>query len=466
MYSRFFKDECISSKWYKSLYSDVRRSKLDSKVHYQLYGKNEDRFSNLNSFLNHDSSDKKKVVNFVIKILFYQILFCKNKFIKKIIFKTILFLEKRKLKKFANCPLIITSWLGDGLKFAVDLYATRQSQHKPIIVFRGLKHLGSMKYQPMLVEFWSKGKIVGKTSLLFPIDVIHSWRTGINEEVDVHLHHIFEIELFLEEFCKRIKPKITFYIHDYSLFTNNFHLLVNSSSKLLLLNQQLEFPNSIIALKEIKKLIRLYVCPSIRSFELCLSILPKESLHCAYHPEQSEIENIEPISPKQKSINNVLILGNLGVNKAGAVIEKFIRFCDIGDKPFHFLHIGNGKINGLGQNYSYLGYIDRKEIYSKVMNLDVSFAFIPFTAEETYSFTLSDIFLLKLPLISTRIGSVPERTLGRQKTILLKKNATNQEILKAFNNIIVGQVNKKKTFIPSKHFDLRKRLARDYFFLG
>jgi hypothetical protein len=465
MYSRIFKGNSISSKWYKSLYSDVRESKLDSKVHYDLYGKNEARFPNLKAFLNHGGLDKRKITNFIIRILFSLILFSQNTFIKKVIFKTILFLEKRKLKKFANCPLIMTSWLEDGVKFAVDLYANRQSQDKSIIVFRGLKHLGSETYQPMIVEFWTNSKIVGKTSLLFPIDLIYSWRIESKKKIDIHLHHIFGIESFIEELCKRIKPKITFYIHDYSLFTSNFHLLNNSSSKRFLLNQELEFPNSIIAFKKIKGFIRLYVCPSIRSFELCLSILPKKSLHCAYHPEQSGIENIEPLTPRRKSIKNVLILGNLGPNKGGAIVEKFIRFCEIGNMPFRFVHIGNGQVNGLGQNYSYLGYINRKDIYSKVMNLDVSFAFIPFTAEETYSFTLSDIFLLRLPLISTRIGSIPERTLGRQKTILLRKNATNQEILQAFNKITLGQVSQKETTIPSGHLNLRKRQTSDYLFL-
>jgi hypothetical protein len=465
MYNRVFKDDYISSKWYKSLYSDVRESKIDSKDHYRLYGKNESRFPNLKAFLNHGALEEKKITNLIIKILFYQILFFQNRFSKKVIFKIILFLEKRKLKKFSNCPIIITSWLDDGVKFATDLYASKQSQNKTIVVLRGLKHLGSESYQPMLVEFWTSGKIVGKTSLLFPIDVIYSWRTDMKIEINVHLHHIFEIESFIEEFCRRINPKIIFYIHDYSLFTSNFHLLSSSGSKRFLLNQHLNFPNSIINLKKIKRFISLYVCPSVHSFDQCLSILPRKSLHCAYHPEQSEIENIEPLTPRQKSVNNVLILGNLGPNKGSAIIENFIRFCAIGNRPFHFMHIGNGKINGLGKNYSYLGYISRKDIYSKILSLDVSLAFIPFTAEETYSFTLSDIFLLRLPLVSTKIGAIPERTLGRQKTVLLRKNPTNQEILAAFYRILSSKGSLNKISIPSKYLELRKRLTGDYFFL-
>jgi hypothetical protein len=460
-----FKNDYISSRWYKSLYRDVRESNLDSKSHYQLYGKNEARFPNLKAFFNHGVLEQNKIVNFIIKILFYQILFFQNRFIKTGIFNAVLFLEKKKLKKFANCPLIITSWLDDGVKIAVDLYAKRQSQYKTIIVLRGLKNLGSENYQPMLVEFWTNGKIVGKTSLLFPIDVIYSWRVELKIEIDVHLHHVFEIESFIEEFCKRIKPKITFYVHDYSLFTSNFHLLSNAASKRFLFNQHLNFPNSIIDFKKIKRFIKLYVCPSSQTFEYCLSILPKKSLHCAYHPEQIEVENIEPLTFRQKSIYNVLILGNLGPNKGGVIIDKFIRFCEVGNKPFHFLHIGNGGMHEPGQNYSHLGYINRKDIYNKVLNLDVSFAFIPFTVEETYSFTLSDIFLLRLPLISTRIGSVPERTFGRPKTILLRKNTTNQAILKAFNKIIFEQASLKGTSVPNNYLDLRKRKTSDYFFL-
>ena len=63
---------------------------------------------------------------------------------------------------------------------------------------------------------------------------------------------------------------------------------------------------------------------------------------------------------------------------------------------------------------------------------EFDFAWLPFQSPETYSFTLSEIFKLRLPLISTEIGAISERCHSRENTILLKINADIEEILVAF----------------------------------
>jgi hypothetical protein len=97
--------------------------------------------------------------------------------------------------------------------------------------------------------------------------------------------------------------------------------------------------------------------------------------------------------------------------------------------------------------------------------LDLDFAFLPFQAEETYSFTLSDIMFLGLPLVTTAVGAIPERCQGRRNTILVSKDSETKDIIKVFESItvIASKIKSKKVDkVQLQRFSRNKSL---YFFL-
>jgi hypothetical protein len=108
--------------------------------------------------------------------------------------------------------------------------------------------------------------------------------------------------------------------------------------------------------------------------------------------------------------------------------------------------------------------LGRSEIEKSIELLNVDFAWLPFQCEETYSFALSDIFLSHLPLISTNLGAISERCLGRDLTLLLEPNLDVFSIVEVFKSFLassqdveVVKINNDKNNDLAELNTLRKR---------
>ena len=66
-----------------------------------------------------------------------------------------------------------------------------------------------------------------------------------------------------------------------------------------------------------------------------------------------------------------------------------------------------------------LGSYHQEDLNTLICRLRPHLAWLPFTAPETHSFSLSDAMLQGLPILATGIGAVPERVRGRPSTWLL-----------------------------------------------
>jgi hypothetical protein len=94
--------------------------------------------------------------------------------------------------------------------------------------------------------------------------------------------------------------------------------------------------------------------------------------------------------------------------------------------------------------------------------LDLDFAFLPFRVEETYSFALSDIFLLQLPLVTIGRGAITERCFGRVHTIVLPPKSGFKEVIQNFFNIALNKDSQK---ISKISLEKRTRNPNLYYFL-
>ena len=107
--------------------------------------------------------------------------------------------------------------------------------------------------------------------------------------------------------------------------------------------------------------------------------------------------------------------------------------------------------------------MNRNELLDECKKIPISFAFLPFQVDETYSFTLSDVFLLQLPLIVSEVGAIPERCINRNLTLFIDPDSPERQILKSFNRLVSAP--KDKCFSDSTlSSDLKlKRLRKLYF---
>jgi hypothetical protein len=98
--------------------------------------------------------------------------------------------------------------------------------------------------------------------------------------------------------------------------------------------------------------------------------------------------------------------------------------------------------------------------------LDLDFAYLPFQAEETYSFTLSDVMMLELPLVASDVGAINERCVRRNNSILISRNSKVEDIINNFYLITKNRFTPIPGRISSDTFLKRTRKKNLYLFLG
>jgi glycosyltransferase involved in cell wall biosynthesis len=74
-----------------------------------------------------------------------------------------------------------------------------------------------------------------------------------------------------------------------------------------------------------------------------------------------------------------------------------------------------------------LGPYALSDLHALVCRMRPHLAWLPFTAPETHSFSLSDVMLQGLPLLATGIGAIPERVEGRPLTWLVEPDEASPE---------------------------------------
>jgi hypothetical protein len=138
----------------------------------------------------------------------------------------------------------------------------------------------------------------------------------------------------------------------------------------------------------------------------------------------------------KEDVFNVLIIGHLGKYKGSSAISKLKKVVENEKLPYRFLHFGRNALFDNDNYYINIPNMNRNELLDECRKLPISFAFLPFQVDETYSFSLSDVFLLRLPLVVSKVGAIPERCLKRDLTLLIDPDSTERQILESFNRLV------------------------------
>lgn len=112
--------------------------------------------------------------------------------------------------------------------------------------------------------------------------------------------------------------------------------------------------------------------------------------------------------------------------KGGAVFRKVARLALDQGLPFEFHAVGTVDAGDLGNIIAH-GTEPHKMAETAaavVAEVRPHLAWFPFQAPETYSFALSDALAMRLPVLASRLGAIPERLEGRRLTWLLPFDAS------------------------------------------
>ena len=457
----------VSPNWYKNLYKDVFESGIDPQFHFAKYGKSEKRFSNPLTFLN-QFENSPLFLNLIITILFYSIPKFSNYKFATTLFNLCIKYEVSKFKDFNFDEICIASSLKDGVAEATMIYNSKFSNFKYFGVLKGLPHTNGTDMYPMVLEIWRNSEIVKKIPLIFPFFDLHFYDKNISKINRIFIQHLFQIEVTVSYFIKNFNfTSFTFFIHDFYLFTSKYHLYDEVSKKNYTFDYaSRNFPNNKIQLNEFIDRVDNFICPSKFMYDKCVKYIPRNKLIWLYPPEKENIENLPVQNIEKQDTHSILIIGNLGNYKGSQLIYNVKNLIEKGHHPYRFLHIGSNPIFQNDKFYTNISNLDRQELLILCKKLPISFAFLPFQADETYSFTLSDIFMLQLPLITSNVGAIPERCLNRELTFLMSRDTSAKSVIDLFNKLITTRVNKNfnKSDIPEILKMKRKRISSTYDF--
>ncbi len=457
----------VSKIWYLNFYPDVRKARLNPKVHFLSHGLKESRYANISQFLYQGKSNAlEKVYNLFIHISFIFICTFKQKNIRLIFLRLIVTLQAKKLIKFRVNSLLITSWLKDGVEEAVKLYIQLQSKDSKIALLKGVKDTEDTRSSPMIIEIWENNQLLYATGILYPIETFNKLARNHKSALNLYIHHTFKIEQSVFEFLKLFTGKKYLYIHDYYIFTTNWHLFLENLPKKDLGYFKKFSPNKNINLDNLIQNIDLFICPSKNVYFNCKPFIPESKLYWVYPPEKDNLESLNVNRIELKPKYKVLIIGNLGKYKGSAIASEVIDFCGQNHLPFEFIHFGREPIDNSFANYvNYEGFT-RHNMLNFCSTLDLDFAYLPFQAEETYSFTLSDVMMLELPLVASDVGAINERCVRRNNSILISRNSKVEDIINNFYLITKNRFTPIPGRISSDTFLKRTRKKNLYLFLG
>ena len=233
------------------------------------------------------------------------------------------------------------------------------------------------------------------------------------------------IDFVLENFDKTID----FYFHDYYLFSNNWSFynisLDKDSPKVDLINTYSNSTWSLDSRKNLTKRANRFIATSYHSFTLLSSQIniDKNKLEFEYIPEEVNLE-FNPVNlrlPEIRSIK-VLILGNLGIYKGLLVLNDLVEMLSSSDK-FSFHHIGSVSEGDLHPNIKSYGWLNNEARDKLIKHINADVALLISQCPETYCLVLSDLIRIRIPIIASKIGAIPERIYDRENTLLIENYA-------------------------------------------
>jgi glycosyltransferase involved in cell wall biosynthesis len=196
-------------------------------------------------------------------------------------------------------------------------------------------------------------------------------------------------------------------------------------------------------------------------------LLPGQPILPVRLPERGEPDQRAPRLPKLRAGEplRVLVLGRLAPHKGLATIREVARIADARNFPIEIICLGEAQVPPselpASARVRLLGRYDVAQLESIVRPLRPHLAWLPFAVPETHSFTLSEVMGLRLPLLATGIGAVPERVEGRSYTWLLPfEEATPEGFLGWLENLARERLVIPPHWLPTGHLP---PLAADFY---
>ena len=178
--------------------------------------------------------------------------------------------------------------------------------------------------------------------------------------------------------------------------------------------------------------------------------------------------NVVNVSPNtiEKKYFDIAFVGVMAEHKGVRILEKLIEISKNSNIRIHLIGKSNGfeKVENSRDNYINHGAYIRGELPKKLVenNIDLVCIFTPWP--ETYSYTLSEVYMAKVPLLVYNIGAVGDRVTKDGLGDCMDINSTPEEIFEKINKISKDKKwqNEKKKKYESYKFKTIQDMQKEY----
>lgn len=259
----------------------------------------------------------------------------------------------------------------------------------------------------------------------------------------IHLHHRIGYSFDIDYFVNKGQIPYDYYLHDYysicpRLFLNRTKGGYCGEPKSyecnLCLNESVHHIRDEIEFWRQKNLSILVnaetiIAPSRDTRRRIKKHFPDLKIHKVSHEKIHNYNREEIYHPKilPTETFRIALIGVLSIHKGKLLLEEIIKRVSKKNLKIHFHIVGypEGDISGSKNYFSFTGPYSKEDEINLIKKFNPHLILFMSNVPETYSFTLTSALKLKLPIIATRLGSLPERLVLRKKTWLFDNNSVD-----------------------------------------
>ena len=368
--------------------------------------------------------------------------------VHKIVINVFFWYEYRFLKKMSikKSKIYLTSWVDGGVSDALGFYIRRDLENfDTIIVLRSLKLISLQKIPILKVEVYSKDTEHPTIHTCpFPSSLLSKLFANSPNAPEVDIHHVFGFEKFLDYVLDNFVTKFNVYVHDYYLFSDNWSFFnVNISSDGCITDyfkSQVNVKWSYSSREHFITNCNTIIATSYHTYKLLKHErgFPVEKLEFRYIPEESNLESMQSNFlkkvPRENKKIKILILGNLGIYKGLRILNSIVNELTSENYDFTYYHFGNVSEGELSNKILSYGWLNRKERQIEIERVGADLALLTAQSPETYSMILSELFRLKIPIVSSKIGALTERLFDCKNALLISNYSSSKSWVKEIIN--------------------------------
>ena len=336
-------------------------------------------------------------------------------------------------EEFHSNKFVLSHNLGGGTLF----YEKQQNYDDYIIV----RKLGMGKDLIFELSFNNKKKYVLKSNLIKKLNLSY--------EIIISSLVTYKPLFFWLSYFKSLKTekkvKIIYLVHDYHCVCENNNFLLNDNffCNLSCRNCKLNEEN-IITLYQKKWGNFLCLCDKVKCFSrssqsileeiyrdkmLKFEILPHNTEYC---------DEIKPLEFNYDFLN-IAIVGNCNNIAKGKLFAKsFAEYCKKIRQNLFFL----GKVNKFNQikskNIFYLGKYNIKDLSELISYNKINCVLFSSVCPETFSYVISELKALNIPIAALKIGAQYEKLMGYEKFIPLE-NTDSEYVYKTIKRCLIEE---------------------------